>query len=182
LPSDDRRYFVLKSSVARMPDADGKALVDWYEAGGFARIAAWMHTRDVSAFNPGAAPPMTEAKLILIDTGMSSAESFLAELMRARAGEFACGAVGGPWQSLCDRLTGLAPTGMKIPTNALMHAFREAGWLDMGLLKSRANVNKKHVFCAAELANKSKTELRDLVQSTGGALKLLKFPARQNTN
>jgi len=184
LPSDDRRWFVVKSFVNRMPDADGKILVDWYEAGGFARIAAWLHTRDVAAFNPGAAPPVTEAKLILIDTGMSGAESFLAELMRARMGEFGCGAIGGPWQALCDRLTGLAPAGMKIPVNALMHAFREAEWLDMGLLKSRANTNKKHVFCAPELANKSKTELRDLVQGAGsnGALKLIKFPARQNAN
>ena len=182
LPSDDRRYYVIKSSAARMPDAAGKVLVDWYEAGGFARIAAWLHTRDVATFNPGAAPPMTEAKLILIDTGMSGAESFLAELMRARLGEFGSGAVGGPWQALCDRLTGLAPAGMKIPVNALMHAFREAGWLDMGLLKSRSNVNKKHVFCAPELANKAKTELRDLVQGAGGALKLLKFPPRQNAN
>jgi hypothetical protein len=99
-------------------------------------------------------------------------------------GEFGCGAIGGPWQALCDRLTGLAPAGMKIPVNALMHAFREAEWLDMGLLKSRANTNKKHVFCAPELANKSKTELRDLVQGAGsnGALKLIKFPARQNAN
>lgn len=176
LPSDDRRWFVLKSTAPRMPDDDGKDLVDWYEAGGFARIAAWLHARDVSAFNPGAAPMMTEAKLILIDTGMSGAESFLAELMRARTGEFAAGAIGGPWQAVCDRLTGLAPAGMKIPVNALMHAFREAGWLDMGLLKSRANLNKKHVFCAPELANKSKTELRDLAQGAalGNTLKLVK--------
>jgi hypothetical protein len=53
---------------------------------------------------------------------------------------------------------------MKLPVAALLHAFREAGWVDMGLLKSRNNTTKKHVFCAPELVNHSKTDLRDMVQ------------------
>ena len=52
---------------------------------------------------------------------------------------------------------------MKIPVAALLHAFREAGWVDMGLLKSREHTTKKHIFCAPELINKSKTELRDML-------------------
>lgn len=163
LPSDDRRWFVVRSAVGRMEDGAGKAMHDWYQAGGFARIAAWLHARDVSAFNPGETPFMTDAKLIMIESGMSGAESFLTELMRARMGEFACGAVGGPWQSLCDRLTGLAPPGMKLPVAALMHAFREAGWQDMGLIKSREHATKKHIFAAPEMVNKPKSELRDML-------------------
>ncbi len=164
LPSDDRRWFVVRSAAGRMGLGEGKQLFDWYHAGGFASIAVWLHSRDVSAFNPGESPFMTDAKSIMIESGMSGAESFLTELMRNRSSEFAAGAVGGPWQALCDRLTGQAPQGMKIPVAALMHAFREAGWVDMGLLKSRANTTKKHIYAAPEMVNKTRSELRDLVQ------------------
>jgi len=161
IPSNDRRWFVLWSDALCM-DADSAARMwAWYKAGGFSAVAAWLASRNVSAFNAGAAPPMTEAKAIMVETGMSGAESFLVEMMRARMGEFASGVLGGPWQSTCDRLTGVAPAGMKIPVAALLHAFREAGWVDMGLLKSRAHTTKKHVFCAPDMVNRSKSELRD---------------------
>jgi hypothetical protein len=126
-------------------------------------VAAWLHQRDVSAFNPGAAPPMTEAKAIMVQTGMSGAESFLMELMRERVGDCSPGVMGGPWQGVCDRLTGMAPPGMKIPVAALLHAFREAGWVDMGLLKSRTHATKKHIYCAPDMVNRSKSDLRDAV-------------------
>jgi hypothetical protein len=119
---------------------------------------------------------MTEAKAIMVETGMSGAESFLVEMMRARLGEFASGVLGGPWQSTCDRLTGVAPAGMKLPVAALLHAFREAGWVDMGLLKSRAHTTKKHVFCAPDMVNRSKSELRDACEPDGKSplMKLVK--------
>ena len=161
IPSNDRRWFVLWSDALCMaPDASAR-LWAWYRAGGLAAAAAWLASRDVSQFNPGAIPPMTEAKAIMVESGMSGAESFLVEMMRARMGEFAPGVLGGPWQSVCDRLTGVAPAGMKLPVAALLHAFREAGWVDMGLLKSRAHTTKKHVFCAPDMVNRSKSELRD---------------------
>lgn len=164
IPSNDRRWFVIWSDVERMADDASARLWAWYESGGMAAVAAWLHARDVSAFNPGATPPMTEAKAIMIETGMSSAESFLVEMMRARLGEFSAGVLGGPWQAVCDRLTGMAPAGMKLPVAALLHAFREAGWVDMGLLKSRNHSTKKHIFCAPNMVNRTKTELRDMVE------------------
>ena len=161
IPSNDRRWFVLWSDALCMDAGAASRMWAWYKAGGFAAVAAWLASRDVSAFNAGAAPPMTEAKAIMVETGMSGAESFLVEMMRSRLGEFASGVLGGPWQSTCDRLTGVAPAGMKIPVAAVLHAFREAGWVDMGLLKSRAHTTKKHVFCAPDMVNRSKSELRD---------------------
>jgi hypothetical protein len=164
IPSNDRRWFVLWSDALCM-EADAAARMwAWYKSGGFSSVAAWLAARDVSAFNAGAAPPRTEAKAIMVETGMSGAESFLVEMMRARIGEFTSGVLGGPWQSVCDRLTGQAPSGMKIPVAALLHAFREAGWVDMGLLKSRAHTTKKHIFCAPDMVNRGKSELRDAVQ------------------
>lgn len=169
IPSNDRRWFVIWSDAVCMdPTASGRIWA-WYKSGGLASVAAWLMARDVSAFNPGAAPPMTEAKAIMVESGMSGAESFLVELMRARVGEFASGVMGGPWQGVCDRLGGMAPPGMRVPVAALLHAFREAGWVDMGLLKSRANPTKKHVFAAPDMASKTKSDLRDLVQGPAPA-------------
>jgi hypothetical protein len=169
IPSNDRRWFVIWSDAVCMDPAASARIWAWYKAGGLASVAAWLMSRDVSAFNPGAAPPMTEAKAIMVESGMSGAESFLVELMRARVGEFASGVLGGPWQGVCDRLGGMAPPGMRVPVAALLHAFREAGWVDMGLLKSRANPTKKHVFAAPDMASKTKSDLRDLVQGPAPA-------------
>jgi hypothetical protein len=165
IPSNDRRWFVLWSDALCMEADVASGMWAWYKSGGFAAVTAWLYERDVSAFNAGAIPPMTEAKAIMVETGMSGAESFLVEMMRARVGEFASGVLGGPWQSVCDRLTGQAPAGMKLPVAALLHAFREAGWVDMGLLKSRAHTTKKHVYASPDMVNRGKSELRDLAQA-----------------
>jgi hypothetical protein len=86
------------------------SLWNWYQhRGGFEAVAHYLHTRDVSAWNPTAPPPMTEAKAIMVEHGMSTAESFLVDLMRRRVGEFSRGVIGGPFHAICDRLQGQAP-------------------------------------------------------------------------
>lgn len=164
LPSDDRRWFVIWSDAPRMTDAEGAAIWSWLESGGKSAVAAWLHARDVSAFAPGSTPMMTEAKAIMVEAGMSGAEAFLVELMRSRVGEFAKGVVGAPWHALCDRLQGTVQGSVKIVQPALLHALKEAGWVDMGRLKSRRHDNKKHIFCAPDMVEMSKSELRDMVE------------------
>jgi hypothetical protein len=164
LPSDDRRWFVTYSEAPRMSETEGRAIWNWYAAGGVAVAANWLAARDVGAFNPGAAPPFTEAKAIMVEHGRSTAESYLIEQLRARSGEFARGVIGSPFYTLCDRLAGQAPAGVKVPQAALMHALKEAGWVDMGRIKSRVNDTKKHVYCAPDMAGKPKSELRRLVE------------------
>jgi hypothetical protein len=164
LPTEDRRWFVIWSDAGRMSSAESVGLWAWYKAGGMARVAAWLHQRDVSAFNPGMPPMMTEAKAIMVEAGMSGAESFLVELMRARIGEFSKGVVGAPWHALCDRLQGSAPGAVKVVQGALLHALKEAGWVDCGRLKSRRHDTKKHIFCAPDMVEMSRSELRDMVE------------------
>jgi hypothetical protein len=48
---------------------------------------------------------------------------------------------------------------------ALLHALKEAGWVDMGRIKSREHDNRKHVFCAPDMAGMSKSELRRMVEA-----------------
>jgi hypothetical protein len=136
----------------------------WLNAGGKSAVAAWLHARDVAAFNPGASPAMTEAKAIMIEAGMSGAEAFLVEMMRSRLGEFSKGVVGAPWHALCDRLQGSAQGNVKIVQPALLHALKEAGWVDMGRLKSRRHDNKKHIFVAPDMVEMSRSDMRDMVE------------------
>jgi len=164
LDSQDRRWFCIWSHAPRMdPDAAARLWV-WYKSGGFEHIAAWLYARDVSAFNPAAAPPVTDYKLSLVENSASLAESFLVEMIRNRQGEFTRGAVGAPWALLCDRLAGSAPVGVKLVPAALLHALQESGWRDMGRIMSAEYTNKRHVFCAPELVKESKSHLRRLVE------------------
>jgi phage terminase small subunit len=57
------------------------------------------------------------------------------------------------------------PAGVKIPQAALLHALKEAGWIDVGRLNSKEYQNKKHIFAAPEALKKySKAELRRMAE------------------
>jgi hypothetical protein len=52
-----------------------------------------------------------------------------------------------------------------VPQAALLHALKEANWVDCGRLKSREFDTKKHIFAAPEVAlSLSKSELRRAVE------------------
>jgi hypothetical protein len=87
------------------------------------------------------------------------------ELIRGRTGEFSAGVVSAPWQELCGRLSALAPAGARVPVPVLFHALAEAGWIDCGLCHSREHATKRHVYCAPEMAEKGKAELRRLAET-----------------
>ena len=164
LDSQDRRWFCVWSAAPRMDSNKAKKMWDWYHAGGFAAIADNLKKRDVSRFNPSAPPMWTEFKANLVEHGMSMAESYLVEMLKNRVGEFNRGVIGSPFHSLCDRLAGAAPSGVKVPQAALLHALKEAGWIDRGRLKSREFDTKKHIFCAPELSEFAKSDLRRMVE------------------
>jgi len=165
LASQDRRWFCVWSAAPRMDSSKAKKMWDWYQKGGFESISAWLHQRDVSHFNPSAPPFMTEFKANLVEHGMSMAESYLVEMLRNRTGEFTKGVISSPFHALCDRLSGLAPSNVKVPQAALLHALKEAGWVDCGRLASADFKSKKHIFSAPEVATAlSKSELRRAVE------------------
>jgi len=164
LPSQDRRWFAVWSTAARLSAEASVKLWTWYKAGGFEACAAWLYARDVSAFNPAAAPPVTDWKRNLVESSMSAAEGYLLELMETRRGEFAKGVVGGPWHAVCSRLAALAPAGTFIGPNNLFHALKEAGWKDLGRVSSGELPTKKHLFVAPDMARMSKSDLRRMVE------------------
>jgi len=167
LPTQDRRWFCVWSHAPRMDADDANALHAWFKAGGYEQIGAWMHQRDVSAFNAAAAPPSTEWKTNMVEHGLSVAESFLVDLMRLRVGPFAVGVIAGPFHRLCDTIiTNHVPAGTKVPQAALLHALKEAGWIDCGRIGSVDFQTKKQIFAAPDVANSySKSDLRRMVES-----------------
>ena len=149
----------------------------WYKKGGFEKVAAWLWQRDVSRFNPAAAPPVTEWKLNMVEHGLSVAESYLVDMLRARTGVFAQGVVAGPFHKICDTIASSLPAGTKVPQGALLHAFKEAGWIDCGRIGSVDFQTKRHIFAAGDvLARYKKSELRRMVEYVappeGGVVKL----------
>ena len=167
IPTQDRRWFCVWSRAPRMDPAAADKLWSWYKDGGFAKVAAWLWQRDVSAFNAAAAPPVTEWKLNMVEHGLSVAESFLVELMQKRVGPFTVGVCAGPFHKLCDTIAaGHVPAGTKVPQAALLHAFKEAGWIDCGRLGSSEFQTKKHIYAAPDVFSRcSKSELRRMVES-----------------
>jgi hypothetical protein len=147
-----------------MDSNKAKKMWDWYRSGGFHAIAHFLRDRDVSKFNPSAPPMWTEFKANLVEHGMSMAESYLVDMLRERKSEFNKGVIGSPFHALCDRLAGSAPSGVKVPQAALLHALKEAGWVDCGRLKSREFGTKKHIFACPEMADYSKSDLRRIVE------------------
>ena len=165
LPTQDRRWFAVWSRAPRMNPEAGTALWDWYAVEGYRLIAAWLRQRDVRSFNPAAPPIETDFKRTLIEQSMTLVESALVEMIRGRQGEFAKGAVGSPFHRLIDKLEGNLPSGSKVYPNALAHALKEAGWVDLGRVGSGEFGTKKQIWAAPDVARRnSKSDLRRLIE------------------
>jgi hypothetical protein len=177
LPSDDRRWFCLWADGEIMPKEESDKLWKWYKSSGFSAITHWLQQRDVSAFNPAATPPMTEAKHIMLEQSRSGTEEYLISCLENRIGDFASGVIAAPFHRLCDRLQGSAPQGTKINLSVLMHALAEAGWQDLGRVHTAEFKTLKRMFCApGMLGQHSKSTLRRIAEGveTGVGLKAVK--------
>lgn len=165
LASQDRRWFAVWTNAPRMTPEKAKEIWGWYNDGGLEAIASWLYNRDVSGYNPKAAPKETEFKISMIEHGMTSSEAFIVDMIRERSEEFALGIVGSPFNPIVERLAVFAPHGTKITQSTLLHGFKEGGWKDCGWVKSSEYPSKKHVFGHPDVVeNKSKSELRKMVE------------------
>lgn len=163
IESDDRRWMCVWTHAETMPAGEGLSLLNWYEAGGYAAVAGWLAARDVAAFDNGMRAPMTDWKASMVENSLSLSESAILGFIRGGEGLFHKGAVASPWQAIADSLS--TKLGSKVHQNAVLHALRESGWVDMGRIASGELASKKHIYARPDLAESmSKSDLRRLVE------------------
>jgi len=84
LPADDRRHYVAWSDLKREHFADGYWLefYDWYQnQSGFEHVAAFLAERDISGFDAKAPPKKTAAFWAIVDAGVPTEQSELADVI-----------------------------------------------------------------------------------------------------
>ena len=82
LEDEDRRFWVVRCDDQPKPSAHYEHLYRLREVPEFiASVAHWLGQRDISGFNPGQRPPMTEAKRALLERTRSEAEQTLHEIV-----------------------------------------------------------------------------------------------------
>lgn len=83
--ADDRRFFVAHTEVlaSQFPDGYFSSLVAYLKGGGADAAVLWLMQRDVSKFNPGATPPMTEGKAAIMSANNESRRSVVDDVFEA---------------------------------------------------------------------------------------------------
>ncbi|MBT8449529.1 MAG: hypothetical protein KJO69_07560, partial [Gammaproteobacteria bacterium] len=95
----DRRYFVLSSNLRITDPNTGEQRQEWRnyfsqlwywmdQCHGWEAVVYYLLTRDVSQFNPKAAPPMTEGKADIIEQSRTGVESLVVDSVQNVAGPF----------------------------------------------------------------------------------------------
>jgi hypothetical protein len=85
LPADDRRHFVAWSELDKsaFDESYWNELWQWYENGGNQVVAHCLRTLDLSAFNPKAPPPQTDAFFDIVNASRAPEDAELADVLDA---------------------------------------------------------------------------------------------------
>jgi hypothetical protein len=88
LPADDRRHFVAWSELTAADFDRGywSALYDWFRAGGYAAVAAYLAQLDIANFDPKAPPPQTESFWEIVDATRAPEDAEMADALDALYG------------------------------------------------------------------------------------------------
>lgn len=83
LPADDRRHFVAWSDLTLKDFGDEywRRLYGWYANGGLNDVAAYLHTIDLSSFDPKSPPPKTEAFWAIVNSNRAPEDAELADAL-----------------------------------------------------------------------------------------------------
>ena len=160
LEYSDRRYCVIECLLeTRRPDKYYKVLHRWFKDGGIEKVVGWLMQRDLSAFNPMAAPPVTEAKRAMAVRSQSKQVQWAyAELT---AGEFAARSI-----VLCRELVWKAKTDDDAPVVTDKHvsdALKAAGLKRVGQ-RMKINGDARQLWARdsdGSLSRLSADQLRD---------------------
>lgn len=164
LPADDRRWYCLWTYAEPMTAEKASRLWKWYVKGGIEAIAYYLINRDVSMFNPSATPPMTQAKKIMLEASMSSAEAYIYSLIVSKQSPFANGVIGSPIRGVLERMSAGSPPNIVLTMDALYIALKQAGWVERGIVRSRQFNNGKNCFCEPRYKDRSASFLRNIME------------------
>lgn len=83
LPADDRRTYVAWTNIEKEAFSEDywKTLWSWYNEGGMAKVAAFLRSYDLRAFNPKAPPKRTPAFFEIVASGVAPEEVELSDLI-----------------------------------------------------------------------------------------------------
>jgi hypothetical protein len=83
LPAEDRRHYVLWSDLTArdFDETYWTEIWDWYDAGGDRHVAAYLSEHSLAAFNPKAAPPLTDAFWAIAGANSHQEDSELADVI-----------------------------------------------------------------------------------------------------
>lgn len=89
IPDEDRRLFVMHSFLPpQWADNDYfKVMFAYFKDGGMDAVVTWLLERDISHFEPGATPPMTEGKRQIMQSTLLTRRGPLAEAFEEMVGE-----------------------------------------------------------------------------------------------
>ena len=112
----------------------------------------------------------------LTESVTDEAETYIMEQIERPSPEFAAGVIASPVHRICNALQHGSPNGTKIVPAALYHALKEAGWEDLGMVKSTDYPTKKNMWARPDMLKRyNKSELRRMVeQAPEPGLKLVK--------
>lgn len=88
LEESDRRWFLFDSKSPKESDDYFKRLHSWIDGDGAAHVLAYLLARDVSGFNPNAAPPETTTKRHAIESSRGETRQTLIERWHDKAAPF----------------------------------------------------------------------------------------------
>lgn len=139
LESGDRRFFVLRSDVERRDDAYYKRLFDegLQQAGGF---IDYLSKVDISAFNPSAPPPMTQAKAAIIDDARPRVEQVLRDLLEREHPYLSKDVVA---VSNLRSLIQICDNRIVVSHSQLAEALREVGGVYLGQVRLGGNLRER---------------------------------------
>jgi hypothetical protein len=112
LPAEDRRHFVAWSPCVKedFDEAYWNKLWKWYEAEGYRHVVAYLDALDLSAFDPKAPPPKTQAFWDIVDSNRAPEDAEMADTLDALGNpdavtlaQLKTKAKGEFFEWLCDR-------------------------------------------------------------------------------
>ncbi|WP_298691759.1 primase-helicase family protein [uncultured Sphingomonas sp.] len=128
LPADDRRHYVAWTDLCKEDFSDEywAELWTWYENGGLENVAAYLQQLDISAFNPKAPPPKTEAFWAIVEANQAPEGAEMSSALEA---------LGHPTAVTVDEVVGKADSGFRIwltdrkNSRQIPHRFEDCGYV-----------------------------------------------------